>query len=287
MRPVQTHCKNGHEYGPMDVRPKGHSCMQCQLDAKRERVAMAVADREAAGLPPPRKGRKPGNRKLVEGGLCARGHTMSGKNVRFQNRNGLRYAKCAECDREDQRRRNKSRGCGPAGKDRTHCTNGHEFTAENTLFTKRGTRYCKICRRAHTKAWHGTVTPEELMWTNAKNRANRDGIPFDIAVTDIVIPSTCPLLGMKLVVNKGRGPADSSPTLDKVIPELGYVLGNICVMSWRANRLKSDATVEESEKITNWLKAFHAKKLDRQADPQLLSTTLTSLLQKRQQRLGS
>ena len=40
-----------------------------------------------------------------------------------------------------------------------------------------------------------------------------------------------------------------SPSLDRIVPELGYVKGNIRVISNRANHLKSDATLEEHRKI--------------------------------------
>ena len=41
----------------------------------------------------------------------------------------------------------------------------------------------------------------------------------------------------------------SSPSLDKVIPSLGYVKGNIWVISYRANTIKNNCTFEEIEKL--------------------------------------
>jgi hypothetical protein len=48
--------------------------------------------------------------------------------------------------------------------------------------------------------------------------------------------------------------SDSSPTLDKFYPKKGYVKGNIQVISWRANRMKSDGTPEDWIKIAEWCK---------------------------------
>ena len=45
--------------------------------------------------------------------------------------------------------------------------------------------------------------------------------------------------------NTRRGASDNSPTLDKIIPEMDYVRGNIAVMSSRANRIKNDASLAE------------------------------------------
>lgn len=47
---------------------------------------------------------------------------------------------------------------------------------------------------------------------------------------------------------------DASPSLDKIIPSLGYVPGNVLVISWRANRIKCDATANELMLIANYYK---------------------------------
>ena len=80
---------------------------------------------------------------------------------------------------------------------------------------------------------------------SAKRRALSQGIPFDIDYTDISIPEYCPLLGIKLNKHVGEGKLhDDSPSLDKIIPELGYIRGNVWVISSKANRIKSNATIE-------------------------------------------
>ena len=82
------------------------------------------------------------------------------------------------------------------------------------------------------------------MLHNAKQRARREGLPFDLTEADIVIPARCPVLGIPLRshIGEGKGPRPDSPTLDKLIPELGYVPGNIVVVSAEANRLKDRLT---------------------------------------------
>lgn len=71
---------------------------------------------------------------------------------------------------------------------------------------------------------------------------------------DFTIPEHCPVLGIKLEYGTGTGGfIDASPTLDRIRPELGYVLGNIEVVSWRANRIKCDGTLEEILKIASWM----------------------------------
>jgi hypothetical protein len=88
---------------------------------------------------------------------------------------------------------------------------------------------------------------EKRMLYNAKKRATEQGLPFDLDLTDIVIPETCPVLGIPLVRGRGHSNKDDAPSLDKIVPGLGYVKGNVRVVSFRANSLKRDASFEEVE----------------------------------------
>ena len=87
--------------------------------------------------------------------------------------------------------------------------------------------------------------PERHMLHVTKGRAKKRGIPFNLTIEDIVIPKRCPILGLVLVCGRGRGRSDNSPSIDKIIPSKGYVKGNVWVISWRANRIKYDATPDE------------------------------------------
>lgn len=98
--------------------------------------------------------------------------------------------------------------------------------------------------------------PERVLVAAAKQRAKLFGLPFDLTESDIEVPETCPVLGIKLVRTPGaKGRANhAAPSLDKVIPELGYIKGNVQVISNRANHLKSDATLEELELVVAYIK---------------------------------
>ena len=45
---------------------------------------------------------------------------------------------------------------------------------------------------------------------------------------------------------------DNSPTIDRIVPELGYVKGNVVVVSAKANRIKNDATITEILSVYNY-----------------------------------
>jgi hypothetical protein len=91
------------------------------------------------------------------------------------------------------------------------------------------------------------------MLNGARERAKKGGYLCTITVADIFIPDCCPLLGMKLVRNRGGHVQANSPSLDKIRPELGYVPGNVWVISHRANNIKSDATVQELQTLVERL----------------------------------
>jgi hypothetical protein len=87
-------------------------------------------------------------------------------------------------------------------------------------------------------------TTEYKMLARAKNRAKKNNLAFNIELDDIVIPERCPLLGIKIESTEVRN-SPNNPSLDKIIPEKGYIKGNVWVISNRANTLKNDATIKE------------------------------------------
>lgn len=96
------------------------------------------------------------------------------------------------------------------------------------------------------------------MYMMVKQRAHRMGIAFDIRPEDIQVPTHCPVLGIALS-QPGGGLKEESPTVDRIDPNLGYVRGNVGVLSSRANRLKNDGTAQEHELIAAWMRRMGAK----------------------------
>lgn len=97
--------------------------------------------------------------------------------------------------------------------------------------------------------------PEQMLHISAKRRAIKLNIPFNIEITDIVIPKTCPITGLELSINQqgSYGPSMNSPTLDRIHPELGYVKGNVAVISFKANKWKSDMTKQNIETLLQYV----------------------------------
>jgi hypothetical protein len=116
------------------------------------------------------------------------------------------------------------------------------------------TKSCGCYRKARlgdATRTHGlSKSPEYVMFYDARKRARQFGVPLRIKPTDITIPNQCPVLGIPLVAG---GERDSAPSLDRLIPSNGYVPGNVRVISFRANRIKSDATASELRSIIAYM----------------------------------
>lgn len=125
------------------------------------------------------------------------------------------------------------------------------LAAMKAAYAKDPAKYA--ARKRYTSAFNATAT----MVTAAKTRAKKSGVPFNITKDDVTIPAVCPVLGIPLFRRGGTGrggPGNNSPTIDRVVNELGYTRGNIAVISHRANRIKQDATPQELEAVASWLR---------------------------------
>jgi hypothetical protein len=106
--------------------------------------------------------------------------------------------------------------------------------------------------------WHAAnkkKNPVLYMWRNSRNRAKALGIEFSITQSDIIVPEFCPVLGLKLSFNHGKQGfyANESPSIDRFNNAKGYIKENIRIISWRANMLKRDGTLDEFRKIVAYL----------------------------------
>lgn len=108
-------------------------------------------------------------------------------------------------------------------------------------------------RRAWEKEWRKKYfeldVKKRLLWT-ARNRAKQKGVPCTISETDFEVPEFCPYLNVKLINHAPQG-SDRSfvASLDRIIPSLGYIPGNVQVISHMANTMKSNATPEQLVQI--------------------------------------
>ena len=108
---------------------------------------------------------------------------------------------------------------------------------------------CQQCNAAYMRVYmkqRRLKKPTTTLLERARSRAIRRGVRFSIALEHIVIPQSCPALGIPILLGEER--SANSPSLDRIVPKLGYVPGNVRVISDRANRLNSNRSLSELRK---------------------------------------
>lgn len=98
--------------------------------------------------------------------------------------------------------------------------------------------------------------PRKVLYNSAKKRAKERGIDFSIVLDDVVIPDVCPIFGVPLTTKTDGSHSAakaSSASLDRIDSTLGYIKGNVAVISYKANVIKNNGTAEEHRRIAQWM----------------------------------
>lgn len=130
-------------------------------------------------------------------------------------------------------------------------TDGHMSWCKSCVCEYRNLRRQGVSTAEQQRQWKKD-NPKRTMIHRAAKRAKMLGLEFDLSVVDIEIPHVCPILGIELQVGEAYGQFDS-PSLDRIDNTQGYVRGNVQVISYRANRMKNDATPEELKSFAAWV----------------------------------
>lgn len=96
----------------------------------------------------------------------------------------------------------------------------------------------------------------KILLDNARRRATKFNIPFSLVLDDIIIPELCPVLGIPIILGTDLNTRDSAPSIDRILPHLGYTKDNIEVISYKANTIKNSGCIEDFEKIINYIRKY-------------------------------
>jgi hypothetical protein len=157
------------------------------------------------------------------------------------------------------------------GKVCTKC-NKHQLLSEfsKTKNSKDGLQWeCKSC----AKEYKDNMCPFKKWFSDHKKNAKRRGVKYSIKPEDIPgvkiewyntrkqgsrdtwrgikYPKVCPVLGIKLDWGM-NGLNNNSPSLDRINNNKGYIPGNIIIMSSLANKMKSNATLEQLNQFSRY-----------------------------------
>jgi hypothetical protein len=128
-----------------------------------------------------------------------------------------------------------------------------EEEEKRALRRKKYREKSKRWRQRHPrKAW------AVMARADAKRRSAKRGLPFTLTTEYVysLLTDKCPVFGTEFVFGGNVVIGATSPTLDRIIPEKGYVEGNVVVISHRANSIKSAYTYEDLRTVADWLEAF-------------------------------
>ena len=114
-----------------------------------------------------------------------------------------------------------------------------------------------------SRKWWANRTEEQIeRWSRKQQRnasrvrAKQKGVPFNLTLdhlNEIWPPDNkCPILGVPFVRGQGE-PISTSPSIDRIEPAKGYTIGNVQVISRRANLIKSDATAAQVMIVAQYL----------------------------------
>lgn len=118
--------------------------------------------------------------------------------------------------------------------------------------------YCKQCARDGQRARyssHKRQSPFKLKTTRARSRSQNLKVPFDLTpeYLESIWTGICPVFGVPISITEKDRSDEFAAELDRFIPALGYVQGNVMFLSRRANRLKNNVTTKELRQLITWM----------------------------------
>jgi hypothetical protein len=115
---------------------------------------------------------------------------------------------------------------------------------------------CKECHAAYCKSY-GMGRPFYALLNTARKRAKDRDLPFSITeeYLESIWTGVCPVFQVRLDLpsHGGNALSPTKPSLDRLVPDKGYIPGNVIWISFRANTIKSDANSEEVQAVATWL----------------------------------
>lgn len=169
---------------------------------------------------------------------------------------------CSKCDKELPEsefypHRRACKACESLRKKEWHKKNSERLSAKykekyyknKEAVAEYGRQYRKERRENH---WF------EHFSCNKSKDCKMRGIPYELDAEYLasIWVDTCPVFGIYLIDGskiKGCYRPDNLAELDRLVPSKGYVKGNVRWISRRANRIKSDASIDEIKKILKYM----------------------------------
>lgn len=113
---------------------------------------------------------------------------------------------------------------------------------------------CKICKKEDYLR-RKNKNPIHTYFIAKRSECKQKGFEFNLTEEYLkeIWTETCPIFNLPMKLGTGGRGDGYNSHLDRIIPELGYVKGNVAWISGRANRIKYNASPEELRAIADWM----------------------------------
>lgn len=120
--------------------------------------------------------------------------------------------------------------------------------------------YCKDCAKDIQRARyakHKREAPFKLRCSRAKSRSQHLQVPFNLTpeYLEKLWTGICPAFGIPIDLQTAKD-EENAAELDRKIPHLGYVQGNVAWLSRKANRIKNNVSLTELETLIKWMQTW-------------------------------
>jgi hypothetical protein len=140
----------------------------------------------------------------------------------------------------------------------TRCNVEKEINKEN-FPTREGGKFRADCRECYNAYKRNSVKDSRHhMVSDARIRARKKGLEFDLIKEEINFPDVCPILKFKL--KHGKEEWFNSPSIDRIDNSKGYTMDNIIIVSILANSIKTSATPQQILDVGNFYKKLYKEK---------------------------
>ena len=129
------------------------------------------------------------------------------------------------------------------------------YFVERWLSPLKFQKYLMLVKLRNDKKMSSKEGHIKRIWSTIKSRSKIKNVPFNISLEYLVsiAPDNCPVFNVPLTWAQVGSSTPFSPSVDKIIPPLGYIEGNVQWLSLRANAMKQDATPEELKQFSDWI----------------------------------
>ena len=145
----------------------------------------------------------------------------------------------------------------------------HRKAGTDFILTDDERAACNKRRRRYTRVWRAKrglpaglktgprprVSDPHKRWilSSSRRSARKRGVEFSLEPDDFSIPTHCPICSLEMV---RASPTETPPntfTVDRIDSAIGYIAGNVEIICFRCNTIKSYGTASDHRRIADYM----------------------------------